>query len=62
MAKTPVNTYLAKKGFPLFITSELRVMGLAKEYLSKRFDVSDKLARLENPVDVIAKILENLKN
>ena len=31
MAKTYVNTYVVKKGFPLFISSELRVLGLAKK-------------------------------
>jgi predicted glycosyltransferase len=61
MAKTYVNTYLAKKEFPLFITPEDKVMGLAKRYLGKRFDVSDKLAELENPVKVIADLVDDLK-
>ena len=61
MAKTPVNTYLAKKDFPLFITTEDKVLGLAKKYLGKKFDVAAKLAQLENPVDVIAKVVESLK-
>ncbi len=61
MAKTYVNTYLAKKGFPLFITTEEKVVGLAKQYLDKRFDVAAKLAGLENPVGVIAKVVESLK-
>jgi uncharacterized protein len=60
MAKTYVNTYLAKKGFPLFITTEQRILGYAKKYLGKRFDVKDKLAGLENPVDVIEKVEENI--
>jgi len=61
LAKTNVNTYLAKKDFPLFITSEDKVIGLAKKYLGKRFDVSGKLAELENPVKVIANLVESLK-
>ncbi len=61
MAKTPVNTYTAKKGFPLFITSERKVMGLAGQYLGKRFDVADKLAAQENPVKVIADLAEKIK-
>jgi len=61
MAKTNVNIYLAKKDFPLFITSEDKVIGLAKKYLGKRFDVSGKLAELENPVKVIANLVESLK-
>jgi predicted glycosyltransferase len=61
MAKTYVNTYLVKKGFPLFATTEQKVLGLAKQLLGKRFDVADKLSMLENPVDVIAKVAESLK-
>lgn len=61
MAGTNVNTYLAKKDFPLFITTEDKVMGLAKKYLGKRFDVSAKLADLENPVMVIADLVDCLK-
>ncbi len=62
MAKTYVNTYLAKKGFPLFITTEQRVFGYAKDYLGKRFDVAGKLAALENPVEVIARVVETIKS
>lgn len=36
-------------------------MGLAKKYLGKRFDVSAKLAELENPVKVIADLVDSLK-
>ncbi len=61
MAKTYVNTYLAKKGFPLFITSEQKVAAIAKQYLGRRFNVADKLAALENPVDVIEKVVNSLK-
>ena len=61
MAKTYVNRYLAQKGFPLFITTERGVLGYAKKYLGKRFDVHSKLAKLDNPVDVIEKIVESIK-
>jgi predicted glycosyltransferase len=60
MAGTNVNTYLAKKEFPLFITTEDKVMGLTKKYLGKRFDVSSKLAALENPVQVIADLVDSI--
>ncbi len=60
MAKTNVNTYLVDKGFPFFITSEDRVVDLAKKYIGKRFDVQAKLAELENPVDVIEKVVNSL--
>jgi uncharacterized protein len=61
MAKTYVNTYLARKDFPLFITTEQKVLGYAKKYIGKRFDVQEKLAELENPVDVIEKLVEGIK-
>jgi predicted glycosyltransferase len=61
MAMTYVNTYLAKKGFPLFATTERGVLSYAKKYLGKRFDVQCKLTELENPVDVIEKIVDNIK-
>jgi predicted glycosyltransferase len=61
MAKTNVNRYLAKKDFPLFITTEEEIFRYAKKYLGKRFDVREKLAELENPVDVIEKAVENIK-
>jgi predicted glycosyltransferase len=61
MAKTYVNKYLAKKGFPLFITTPKNVLTLGKRYLGKHFDVRSKLEELENPVDIIIKIIENLK-
>jgi len=59
MAKTYVNTYLTKKGFPLFATTEREVLGYAKKYLGKQFDVQSKLASLENPVDVIEKMVDS---
>ncbi len=61
MAKTNVNTYLAKKGFPLFITDEQQVIEFAKKFLGKRFDVQSKLAELENPIEVIEKAVKQLK-
>ncbi len=62
MAKTYVNRYLAEKGFPLFATTERGVLGYAKKYLGKRFDVHSELAELENPVDVIEKVVDSLRN
>jgi predicted glycosyltransferase len=61
MAKTPVNTYLAKKNFPLFITEDHNVMDLAKKYLGKRFYVDSKLKELENPAGIITEVVESLK-
>ncbi len=62
MAKTYVNRYLAKRGFPLFITTEQGILSYAEKYLGKIFDVKDKLAHLENPIDVIEKVVEKIKN
>jgi uncharacterized protein len=61
MANTYVNRYLAHKGFPLFITTEKGIFGYAKKYLGKSFDVKSKLAELENPVDVIEKVVGSIK-
>jgi hypothetical protein len=61
MGKTYVNRYLTQKGFPLFATTEREVLRYAEKYLGKRFDVQVKLAKLENPVDVIEKVVESLK-
>jgi hypothetical protein len=61
MAKTNVNRYLAQKGFPLFATTERGVLAYAKRYMGKRFGVESKLAELENPVDVIERIVGSFK-
>ena len=61
MAKTYVNTYLTKKGFPLFATTERGMLTYAKKYIGKRFDVKSKLAALEDSVDVIEKVVETFK-
>jgi hypothetical protein len=60
MAKTYVNRYLTKKGFPLFTTTERGVLTYAQRLLGKKFDVKSRLAELENPVDVIEKVVETL--
>jgi len=60
MAKTYVNAYVAKKGFPLFITNEQLAIGVARKHLGKRFDVEGKLAEMENPVDVIINVVESI--
>jgi hypothetical protein len=53
-----VNNYLSEKGFPLFTVDASKVLAYAKKYVGKRIDVEDLLAKLEDPVDVIEKIME----
>ena len=55
-----VNEYLARKGFPIFEAKPLQVLNLAKRLLGKKRDVKDLLARLENPVDVIAGVVKEI--
>jgi predicted glycosyltransferase len=53
-----VNEYVAKKGFPLFTLPPSRVLGYVKKYLGKRFDTKNRLSELENPVDVIERVIK----
>jgi predicted glycosyltransferase len=53
-----VNEYLSAKGFPLFTVKPSDVFARARQCLGKKSDVRAKLARLENPIDVIEKVLE----
>jgi predicted glycosyltransferase len=56
IGKTYVNTYLARKGFPMFISTANKVVGLAKKLIGKKHDVRFKLVALENPVEIIEKV------
>ena len=53
LGRTYVNKYLARKGFPIFMSNERSVVNLAKRHLGKRIDVKDKLAQFDDPVDII---------
>jgi len=57
VGRTCVNRYLARKGFPLFMADSSEVLKYAEKYLGRKFDVKAKLAELENPVDIIEKII-----
>lgn len=61
MAKTYVNRYVAQKGFPLFITNEQKLIEYSKKYLGKRFNTTDKLLQLENPLGAIEKAMGKIK-
>jgi len=53
-----VNDYVSRKGFPLFKVKPSDVLKYAKKCLGRHVDVSESLAELENPVDVIETIIE----
>ena len=55
-----VNDYVSKKGFPLFKVKSSDVLKYAKRQLGGHRDVTELLAELENPVDVIGKIIEEI--
>lgn len=55
--KLYVNDYLSRKGFPIFTVSPNKVLSYSKRLLGKRRDVKDLLKNLDNPVDVIEKII-----
>ncbi len=55
--KLHVNDYLARKGFPLFTVESDKVFNFAKKLLGKTWDVKNLLETLENPVDVIERVI-----
>jgi hypothetical protein len=56
-----VNEYLKRKGFPIFEIKPSEAFNRAKELLGKKTDVTSMLSRLENPVDVVADIVERIE-
>ncbi|RLI05829.1 hypothetical protein DRO26_01100 [Candidatus Bathyarchaeota archaeon] len=55
--KLYVNDYLSRKGFPLFTVRISEVLEYAKKLLGRKQDVKHLLTSLEDPVDVIEKII-----
>jgi hypothetical protein len=55
--KLYVNDYLSKKGFPIFTVNSDKVLDYSRRLLGKKWDVGDLLRDLENPVDLIEKIV-----
>ena len=53
-----VNDYLSEKDFPLFIVNASKVLATAREYLGRKWDVKEKLAELENPVEIIETVTD----
>ena len=61
IGRTYVNTYLASKGFPIFMCDPQDTLKLAKKYVGNKVDVKDKLAQFDDPVDVIEKAVMQVK-
>jgi hypothetical protein len=57
-----VNTYLAEKGFPIFMCDKQNVLNLAKRHLGKKVNVAAKLAQFDNPVDIIEKAVIEIQS
>ncbi len=62
LGRTYVNTYLARKGFPIFMSDAQKVLKLAKRHLGKTVDVAAKLAQFDNPVYIIEKAVMQIKS
>jgi predicted glycosyltransferase len=62
LGRTPVNIYIARKGFPLFISDAQKVLKLAKTHLGNKVDVTAKLAQFDNPVDIIEKVVIQIQS
>jgi len=62
LGRSYVNDYVSKKGFPLFEAKPSDVLKYAKKYLGRHVDVSEMLTELENPVDVIERIIQGMPN
>lgn len=52
------NEYLARKGFPIYTCTPKKAVDMARKYLSAKVDVESKLRELENPVDIIRRLVE----
>jgi predicted glycosyltransferase len=55
--KLYVNDYLSEKGFPIFTVSPNRAFEYAKKHVGKKWNVKEILESLENPVDIIERII-----
>jgi predicted glycosyltransferase len=62
LGRTYVNTYLARKGFPIFMSDVRNLLSLAKKNLGKKVDAKAKLAEFDNPVDIIEKEVMQIKS
>ncbi|MBS7606170.1 DUF354 domain-containing protein [Candidatus Bathyarchaeota archaeon] len=56
-----VNRYLHEKGFPIFIVNPNEVEEYVEKYLGKKFNVKERVFELENPVDIIEKVVKEIE-
>ena len=61
ISRYSVTEYLSKKGFPIFTVKPDEVFSYSKRLLGKKWDVTNLLENLENPVDIIEGIVEEIK-
>jgi predicted glycosyltransferase len=62
LGRTYVNTYLARKGFPIFMSYPRKVLKLAERHLGKKVDVAAELTQFDNPVDIIEKAVMRIES
>jgi hypothetical protein len=56
--RSHANDFLAEKGFPIFTSTAQKALINAKKHLGERRNVNELLGELENPVDIIEKLIE----
>lgn len=61
-ARSYVNEYVAGKGFPLFVIDSSKVISYAKKYVGRKWNVKEIFDELENPVDIIEKVIAEKAN
>jgi len=52
-----VNDYLGERGFPIYTVRASKVLDLAKRVVGKKRNVKDILAALENPINVLERLV-----
>jgi len=55
------NNFLSKLGFPLYIVDLPEIMKRAKEYIGLKLNVKKLIDKLENPIDVLGRIIREGK-
>ncbi|MGQ9507589.1 MAG: DUF354 domain-containing protein, partial [Candidatus Bathycorpusculaceae bacterium] len=60
LPKQHANDFLAKRGFPIFKTDTSKVLKFAERLFGKKYEVKFLLDKLENPVDIIERIINEI--